>query len=91
MVIAPQYTATAILEYLKVRKWDILQWSSQPLDLNLNCLKEHLEQGNTMFGDAHAFQTSIQVLKTIFTFKITLVYLITFDLVKMGCYICKIS
>lgn len=91
MDIAPQYTATAILEYLKVRKWDILQWSSQPLDLNLNCLKEHLEQGNTMFGDAYAFQTSIQVLKTIFTFKITLVYLITFDLVKMGCYICKIS
>lgn len=89
MDIAPKCTATAILEYLKVRKWDILQWSSQPLDLNLNCLKEHLEQGNTMFGDAHAFQTSIQVLKTIVTF--TLVSLITFELVKMGCYICKIS
>lgn len=83
--------ATAIVEYLKVKKRDILQWSSQPLEFNLNCLKEHLERGNTMFGDAHAFQTSIQVLKTIFTFKITLVCLITFEPVKMGCYICKIS
>ncbi len=58
----PKHTAKATQKFLKVKKWNILQWPSQSPDFNpiehaFHLLKTNHKGGNPVFADIHEFQT----------------------------------